>query len=58
MYPVIMSNEMTERLPYGNTMESSHIRTLQLPGPIKQARQIQILLKNEDIPINIIMSLM
>ena len=40
--PMIMSNEMTEKIPDGSTMESSHISTLQLPGLIKQVRQIQI----------------
>ena len=40
MEPVIIPNEMTARLPYGITMESSHIAKLELPGLRKQARQI------------------
>ena len=38
--PVIITNEMTSILPYGSTMESSHISTLQLPMLRKQERQI------------------
>ena len=38
MTPVIMSNEITERLTYGRKMEYSHIATLQLSGIIKQVR--------------------
>ena len=33
---------MTERLPDGSTIDSSHITTLQLPGLSKKARQIHI----------------
>ena len=40
--PVNMNNEMKERLPYGSTMEFTHIATLQIPGLSKLARQIQI----------------
>ena len=36
--PVIMDNEMKARLPYGSTMELTHIATLQLPGLRKLAR--------------------
>ena len=36
---------MTERLPYGITMESSHIATLHLTGLSKKARQIHIIPK-------------
>ena len=42
MEPVIISKDMTSRLLYGSTMESSHIATLQILGLSKQARQIQI----------------
>ena len=42
MATIIMSNEMTSRIPYGIAMESSHISTLQIPGIMKQARQIHI----------------
>ena len=42
MASVIISNEMTEILPDGITMESSHIATLQLPGLSKKSRQIHI----------------
>ena len=41
--PVIISNDMTARLPDGSTMDSSHIATLQQPGLIREARQIHIL---------------
>ena len=41
MAPVIISNEMTVRLPYGSTMESSHIVTLNISVLIKQASHIQ-----------------
>ena len=43
--PVIMENYMKSRLPYGSTMYSTYIATLQIPGIIKQARQIRILPK-------------
>ena len=43
MDPVIISNDMTARLPDGSTMESSHIATLQIPGLSKQSSQIHIL---------------
>ena len=42
MDPVIISNDITERLPNGVTIDSSLIATLQLPGISKQARQIHI----------------
>ena len=42
MTPVIMSNNMTENIPYGITMKSSHIETLQLPGLTKKSIQIHI----------------
>ena len=38
MAPVIMDNEMKERLPDGSTMELTHIATLQLPGLSRLAR--------------------
>ena len=51
MAPVIMPNEMTERPPYGSTMEYSHIATLQISGLSKQARQIQIFSKMNIYPL-------
>ena len=51
MAPIIMSNGMTSRLPDGSTMESSHIATLQLPGLIKQEKQIHIPPKIKTTPI-------
>ena len=42
MVPVIMLTEITERLVYGITMESSHITTLRIPGISKQEKQIHI----------------
>ena len=42
MAPVIMENDMKERLPDGSTMDSTHIATLQLPGLSKRAIQIHI----------------
>ena len=43
MSPVIMSKNMTERLPYGSTMDSSHVETLHLPGLTKKTIHILIL---------------
>ena len=51
MAPVIISNYMTARLPYGNTIQSSHIVTLQIPGISKQARQIHIFPKIKTTPL-------
>ena len=51
MDPVIISNEMTARLPYGNTMESSHIETLQLLFLIKQGKRIHIFPKMKISPL-------
>ena len=51
MNPVVMSNEMAERLPYGRKMKSSHIVTLQIRGLSKQARCIQILQKIKTVPL-------
>ena len=42
MAPIIMENYMKASLPYGSTMESKHIATLQLPGLRNQARKIYI----------------
>ena len=42
MSPIIISNEMTARLPDGIIMDSSHIAKLQLPCQSKRARQIKI----------------
>ena len=55
---VIMSNDTTTRIPDDNTMESSRISRLQLPGLIKQARQIHIPPKTKTPPTNIIESIM
>ena len=51
MAPVIMSNKMTARLPYGSTMDSSHIETLHIPGLSKQARKIQFFRKTRTSPL-------
>ena len=40
MAPIIMANDLKARLSDGNTMESTHIATLQIPGISKQAGQI------------------
>ena len=48
--PVTISNEMTERIPDGITMESSNIATLQISGLSKQARQIYIFPKMKTAP--------
>ena len=49
--PVIISNKMTSRLPYGSTMDYSNIATLRLSGIIKQARQIHIFPKIKTSPL-------
>ena len=51
MAPVIISNDITARLEDGSTMELSHIETLQIPGIIKQARQIHILPRIKTAPL-------
>ena len=51
MAPVITENEMKSRLPYGSTMESTHIETLQLLGISKLARQINIFQKMQKSPL-------
>ena len=51
MDPVMMENEMKSIIQYGSTMNSTHISTLQLPGPSKQARQIQIPPKMQIAPL-------
>ena len=51
MAPVIMSNAMTTRLPYGSTMESSHVVTFQLPGLTKKSSQIHIYPKIRTSPL-------
>ena len=51
MAPVKMENEIKARLPYGSTMESKYITTLQLPGQNKQERQIQIFPKIQTAPL-------
>ena len=42
MASVTINHEMKARLSDGSTMDSTHISTLQLPGLIRLARQIQI----------------
>ena len=42
---------MTEIIPYGSTVEYSHIATLQLPGISNQARQIHISPKMKTRPL-------
>ena len=51
MAPVIISNEIIERLPDRSTMDSSHIVTLHLPGISKQARHIHILPQMKTAPL-------
>ena len=51
MTPVMMSNEIIERLTDEGTMESSHIETLKTPGLRKQARQIQIFQNMKTSPL-------
>ena len=51
MAPVIMSNEMTARIPDGSTTESSHIAKLQIPGLSKQVRHIHIYPKMKTAPL-------
>ena len=49
--PIITENEINARLPYGSTMELTHIATLQLPGLSKKQRQIHILPKMQTAPL-------
>ena len=51
MPPVIMSKDMTERLPDGSTMDSSHVEKLQLPGLTKKTIQILILPETITAPL-------
>ena len=51
MAPLIVSNEITARLPDMSTMESSHLMTLQLPGIIKQDRRIHIFPQMKTAPL-------
>ena len=51
MAPVIALNYMTARLPYGSTMESSHIAPIQIADISKQARQIHISPKMKISPL-------
>ena len=50
MAPVIMENDMKARLPYGITMESTHIAALNIQCLSKQARQIHIFPKMHTTP--------
>ena len=49
--PFIMSNRMTIRLPYGNTMDSYHAAKIQLPGLTKKYRNIYIFPKMRTAPL-------
>ena len=51
MAPIIISNIIISILTDGSIIESSHIATLQLPGLIKQARQIHIFPKLKTDPL-------
>ena len=51
MSPVIISNEMTVRLPDSSTKESSQISTLQLSGISKESKQIHISPKMKTSPL-------
>ena len=51
MDPIIMDNEIKERLPDGIIMESTHIATLQIPGLSKLVRQIHIFPKMKTDPL-------
>ena len=51
MTPVIISKDMTSRLPYRSTMELSHVVTLHIPGLSKQARQIHISPRKKTDPL-------
>ena len=51
MSPVIIQNNMIERLPHGSTIESSHVATLQLPGITRKSRQVHIYPKMITAPI-------
>ena len=42
---------MKERLPYGSTMDSTHISTLHIPDLIEKARQIHIFSKMHPDPL-------
>ena len=45
MYPVIISNKMSVRIPYGSTIESSHVATLQLPVLTKKIDNLKFIKK-------------
>ena len=51
MAPVVFVNDMKARLPYGITMESTHIATLQLPSLSNQARHIHVVPKMQTAPL-------
>ena len=51
MVPVIIPSYITSMLTDSITMELSHIATLQIPGIIKQARQIRIFPKIRTAPL-------
>ena len=51
MASVTINHEMKARLSDGSTMDSTHISTLQLPGLIRLARQIQIFPKIQTSPL-------
>ena len=47
----IMSDNITARLTYGSTMESSHLATLQIPGLSKKTRKIHIFPEMKTSPL-------
>ena len=51
MFPVIISNGTTSRLSHGRTLQSLHTATIQIPGQIKQASQIQISPRMKTAPL-------
>ena len=51
MAPLIMGNEMKERIPDRSTTESTHIATLQLQGISKLTIHIHILPKMQIAPL-------
>ena len=50
-YPVMMENEMKERISYGSTIELTHIATLQLLGISKLAIPIHILTQMQKLGV-------
>ena len=46
-----MENDMKSRLPYGSTMDSSHIATVQIQGLSNKVRQIHVFPKMQTAPL-------